>query len=221
MVREIPHCRALLLPVVTDTPAAYDAVASLYAELFSDVLASLPLERALLAAFAELVLAHDAGPVADIGCGPGHVTAHLHALGLDVFGVDVSAEMVALARQAQPHLRFDVGSMLALDLAGGALGGVLALFSTIHLPPRQLPVAFAEFHRVLSPGGPLLLGFLAGDDPLPREVDHKVAPAYEWSPGALADLLRDNGFAEVGRLSREPHEGERFRPGFLLARRRA
>jgi SAM-dependent methyltransferase len=206
---------------VTDTASPYDAVASAYAELFGDVLATLPLERALLAAFAELVLAQDAGPVADIGCGPGHVTAHLHALGLDVFGIDLSAEMVALARAAQPHLRFDVGTMLALDLADGSLGGVLALFSTIHLPPRQLPAAFAEFFRVVSPGGHLLLGFLAGDDPLPREVDHRVAPAYEWSPDTIADLLRQNGFAEVGRLSREPHEGERFRSGLLLARRQA
>ncbi|WP_053736798.1 class I SAM-dependent methyltransferase [Nocardia sp. NRRL S-836] len=204
-----------------DTAAAYDAVAVRYAELFSDVLATLPLERALLAAFAELVLAHDAGPVADIGCGPGHVTAHVRALGLDAFGIDVSAEMVALARAAQPHVRFDVGSMLELDLADGSLGGVLALFSTIHLPPRQLPMAFEEFYRVLSPGGHLLLGFLAGDDPLPREVDHRVAPAHEWSPGVLADLLGRNGFAEAGRLTREPHEGERFRSGLLLARRQA
>jgi hypothetical protein len=33
------------------------------------------MERALLAAFAELVQARNAGPVAGIGCGPGHVTA--------------------------------------------------------------------------------------------------------------------------------------------------
>jgi SAM-dependent methyltransferase len=70
----------------SDTKAAYDAVAGLYAELFSDVLETLPVERAVLAAFAELV----EGPVADLGCGPGHVTAHLRSLGLDVFGVDLS-----------------------------------------------------------------------------------------------------------------------------------
>lgn len=36
----------------------------------------------MLAAFAELVDAADAGPVADLGCGPGRMTAHMHALGL-------------------------------------------------------------------------------------------------------------------------------------------
>jgi SAM-dependent methyltransferase len=202
-----------------DTGTAYDAVASLYAELFSDVLEKLPLERALLGVFAELVQAHDSGPVADLGCGPGHVTAHLHALGPTTFGVDLSAAMVALARQAHPDLRFDEGSMLALDIADGALGGILALYSTIHTEPRQLPSVFSEFWRVLAPGGHLLLGFFAGDDPVPREFDHKVTLAYRWSPDSLAELLCQAGFVEVARLLREPLEGERFQQAHLLLRK--
>ena len=46
--------------------------------------------RQVLAAFAELARTTDAGPVAELGCGPGRVTAHLRDLGLDVFGVDLS-----------------------------------------------------------------------------------------------------------------------------------
>ncbi|WP_089952549.1 class I SAM-dependent DNA methyltransferase [Lentzea xinjiangensis] len=203
-----------------DTRAAYDAVAGLYAELFSDVLTTLPLERAMLAAFAELVSAQGAGPVADLGCGPGHVTAHLDGLGVEAFGVDLSPEMVALAREAHPHLRFDEGSMTALDLADGVLGGILAYFSVIHTPPRDLPVVFAEFARVLAPGGHVLLGFFAGDDPVPQPFDHKVALAYRWAPDSIADLVRQAGFAEVARVQREPHDGERpFRQALLLARK--
>jgi SAM-dependent methyltransferase len=204
---------------VNVTKAAYDAVAPLYAELFGNVLETMPLERALLAAFAELVQAHDAGPIADIGCGPGHVTAHLHALGPVTFGVDLSPAMVELARRAHPELRFEEGSMTALDLADGVLGGILTSYSVIHTPPRQLPAVFTEFHRVLAPGGHLLLGFFAGDDPVPQEFDHKVTLAYRWSPGGLADLLRRAGFAEVARLVREPHDGERFQQAHLLVRK--
>lgn len=201
-----------------DTRAAYDAVAPLYAELFSDVLRTLPLERAMLAAFADLV--RDQGPVADVGCGPGHVTAHLTGLGLSAFGVDLSPEMIAIARRAHPDLRFEVGSMTALDLADGVLGGVLSSFSIIHTPPDELPVAFAEFERVLAPGGHLMLGFFAGDDPRPEEFDHKVALAYRWSPDSLVNLLRQAGFSEVGRMRREPHEGERpFHQVHLLVRK--
>ncbi|MET8757068.1 class I SAM-dependent methyltransferase [Lentzea sp. NPDC004782] len=200
-----------------DTKAAYDAVAPLYAELFSDILDRLPLERALLAAFAELV--RGAGPVADLGCGPGHLTAHLNALGLNAFGVDLSSEMIALARRAHPGLRFDEGEMTALDLGDGVLGGILAFYSVIHTPPVRLPAVFAEFERVLAPGGHLLLGFFAGDDPEPREFDHKVTLAYRWSPGSLADLLCQAGFVEVARLVREPGEGERFQQAQLLVRK--
>jgi SAM-dependent methyltransferase len=184
------------------------------------MLDTLPMERAMLAAFAELVQAHDAGPVADLGCGPGQVTAHVHALGLTTFGVDLSSEMVALARRAHPDLRFDEGSMTALDLADGVLGGILAFYSVIHTPPRQLPDVFTEFQRVLAPGGHLLLGFFAGDDPLPQEFDHKVTLAYRWSPDSLVELLRQAGFVEVGRLLREPHEDERqFPHAQLLVRK--
>lgn len=200
-----------------DTKVAYDAVASRYAELFSDILETLPLERALLAAFADLVRA--GGPVADIGCGPGHLTAHLHELGLDAFGIDLSSEMISLARQAHPDLKFDEGSMTALDVEDGTLGGVLAFYSVIHTPPAQLPGVFEEFARVLQPGGHLMLGFFAGDDQQPQEFDHKVTLAYRWSPDSLADLLRQAGLAEVARMVREPNEGERFLQAQLLLRK--
>jgi 2-polyprenyl-3-methyl-5-hydroxy-6-metoxy-1,4-benzoquinol methylase len=68
------------------------------------------------------VLAPPGARVGDIGCGPGRITTHLHALNLDVFGVDLSPRMVAVARNAYPHISFDVGSMTGLDLAGGMLG---------------------------------------------------------------------------------------------------
>ncbi|SDF80358.1 Methyltransferase domain-containing protein [Lentzea fradiae] len=189
----------------SSTRDAYDAVAGIYAELFSDVLRTLPVERAFLGAFAELV----DGPVADLGCGPGHITAHLSDLGLDAFGVDLSPEMVALARRAHPDLRFDEGTMTALDLADGSVGGILSSYSLIHTPPSDLPLVFAEFHRVLAPGGHAVLGFFAGDDPEPEPFDHKVALAYRWSPDALMGLMGQAGFREVARVRREPHEGER------------
>ncbi|GAA2649410.1 class I SAM-dependent methyltransferase [Streptomyces vastus] len=205
------------------TRTAYDSVAARYAELFADGLEDWPLDRAMLAAFAEYVRADGAGPVADLGCGPGHVTALLHSLGLTAFGVDLSAEMIAIAREAHPELRFDQGSMTALPLDDGALGGILARYSIIHTPPERLPEVFAEFHRVLAPGGHLLVAFQALDDPaqLAEAFDHKVALAYRWSPGPVAGLLRARGLVEVARLVREPHEDDErgFQQAHLLARK--
>lgn len=188
------------------TREAYDDVAAVYAEQFSDTLRNRPLERGLLNAFAEIVRAAGDGPVADLGCGPGHITAHLHWLGLSAFGVDLSPAMIALARQAHPHLRFDVGSMTALDIADDALSGILSRTSVIHTPPPLLPQILAEFHRVLAPGGHLLLCVLGSDGPAhPAQLyDHKVSAAYRWWPDHLSGLLRESGIIEVARLIQQP-----------------
>ncbi|GAA3073130.1 hypothetical protein GCM10010464_41530 [Pseudonocardia yunnanensis] len=91
------------------TRTSYDAVAGGYAEQFREELASKPPDRALLGWFAELTQA--AGPVADLGCGPGSVTAHLNALGVTTFGIDLSPEMVAVARPLHRDLRFVTWSL--------------------------------------------------------------------------------------------------------------
>ncbi|WP_328885600.1 class I SAM-dependent methyltransferase [Streptomyces sp. NBC_00316] len=205
------------------TREGYDAAAHIYAQRFRDELHDRPLDRAILSAFAEVVCASGDGQVADLGCGPGHITAHLDALGLSVFGVDASSAMIESARHAYPDLRFDTGSMAALNIADGALGGVLSRWSIIHTPPQELPVILAEFHRVLAPGGHLLVGFSASDDPShPTQVfDHTVAPAYRWSPDHLAAMLRTSGLAEVARMVREPQPTDRrqFQEVQLLARK--
>ncbi|MEU5099933.1 class I SAM-dependent methyltransferase [Streptomyces sp. NPDC020996] len=206
------------------TREAYDAVAPEYARLFSGELRNRPLDRAILGAFAELVSAGgDAAQVADLGCGPGHVTAHLRESGLAAFGVDASPAMIESARHAYPDLRFDVGSMTALDIADGVLGGVLSRWSVIHTPPAELPVILAEFHRVLAPGGHLLIGFSASDGPShPTQVfDHTVAPAYRWWPDHLAAMLHEFGLAEVARTVRRPQPTDRrqFQEVHLLARK--
>ncbi|GAA2246244.1 class I SAM-dependent methyltransferase [Kitasatospora cystarginea] len=207
-------------PHLTATADAYDAVAVRYADFVRNGLDPLPLDRSILAAFAELVNTSDAGRVAELGCGPGVVTAHLRDLGLDVFGVDLSPVMIDLARGAYPDLRFEVGSMDALEVADGELGGIVSWYSVIHTPPRELPPYFAEFSRVLAPGGHLLLAFFESEGEPVVEFDHKVAPAYRWPVDGLAELARAAGFAEVGRMLREPREEERYRRGHLLLRRR-
>ncbi|WP_017555984.1 class I SAM-dependent methyltransferase [Nocardiopsis baichengensis] len=198
------------------TADAYDAVADLYADFARDALAPLPLDRAVIAAFADLV--RGAGPVAELGCGPGAVTAHLRDLGLDAFGVDLSAALVAIARREYPDLRFDIGSMDALAVDDGALGGVLSWYSVIHLPPPEIPSYLAEFRRVLAPGGHLLLAFFEAEGGPVAAFDHKVATAYRWPADDLAAAAGAAGFTEVGRMLREPGPQERFRRGHLLMR---
>src|SRR5262245_62022323 len=202
--------------------AAYDDVAVDYAAHFAGELAAKPLARAMLGVFAERVLARGGaeGPVADVGCGPGHVTAHLHGLGLDAFGVDLSPAMVAEASHRYPHVRFVEGSLTALDVPDGTLAGALAWYSTIHLAPATLPAAFAELRRALATGGQLLVAFQVGDGVSVREeaFGRPISLAFHrWQPDAIADLLAASGLAVDARLVRAPDDGERTPHAHLLA----
>ncbi|MFF5159878.1 class I SAM-dependent DNA methyltransferase [Streptomyces sp. NPDC000348] len=206
---------------VAATRAFYDAVAEDYAALFRDQLAVRPLDRALLAGFAEL--AGEGGRVADLGCGPGVVTAHLASLGLSVLGLDLSEGMLAIARREHPGLRFAQGSMRNLGLPDGALAGVVSWYSTIHTPQDELPALYAEFRRVLAPGGHLLLAFQCGDEPRRHEHPwgHPVTLDFRrMRPGRVAPLLEAAGFTLVQRTVRaaDTDRGESTPQAFLVAR---
>lgn len=211
---------------LTDTRAGYDAIAADYAEMFAGELDARPLDRALLAAFAELVR-DPGGPVVEVGSGTGTVTAHLHGLGVPIHGIDLSPAMVALACGTYPGLRFELGSMTALDIADGALGGLVACYSLIHVPPERRPDVLAEFGRVLVPGGHLLLAFQAGDDTLhfDNAFGHPVnLDFHRLDPDRVTGDLTAAGFTVQARLIREPDPAQKSAKvpqAILLARKPA
>jgi SAM-dependent methyltransferase len=205
---------------VVETRTAYDTVAESYAELLRGALDASPWDRAMLGTFAELV--GTTGPVGDLGCGPGRLTGYLASLGLAVFGVDLSPVMVEVARQAHPGLRFDVGSLVALELADGSLAGALAWYSLIHTPPEQLPLVVAELTRVLAPGGRLLAAFQVGDElrHIANGYGHAVSlDAYRLQPDFVAGLFTDAGLVVEARMVREPEPPEHTPQAYLLARK--
>jgi SAM-dependent methyltransferase len=196
-----------LTDFIETTRTAYDTVAVDYARLVDGMLDGAengaPVDRAVLGLFAGMV----DGPVADVGCGPGRVSAHLDKLGVDVFGVDLSPGMVEVARRTYPHLRFEVGSMTELDLPDGSLGGLVAWYSVIHVPPELHPAVFAGFHRVLAPGGLLLLAFQTGDErrDYTEGYGHEITlTGYRLPPERVVAQLVEVGFAPHATLVRQP-----------------
>ena len=205
---------------LNNTRTSYDTVAVSYAGLLREALADEPFQRGILALFAELVRARGNGPVADIGCGPGRLTRYLQGIGLDAFGIDLSPAMIDIAQQDHPGPRFEVGSMTDLGLADDSVTGLLAWFSLIHVPDDEVPTVLAQFHRVLRPGGALLLGFHAGEGSELKTEGYGGHPMHVYvhrrSPARVAAWLTAAGFTVEAEMTYHPAPG--VEGGFVFAR---
>lgn len=197
---------------------SYDRVADNYVDMRVGDLAPVPWLRAALTAFAEDV--RDRGPVLDVGCGPGSVTAYLAGLDIDVSGVDLSPRMIEHARRLHPGLRFAVGS--ATDpLTENHFGGLLGWWSLFNLPRPVLADVFGSFARALVPGGQLLIGTHVGDGDVARTTGYGVSVQWTthlWRPDQLAVLLDAAGLEPVVELRFPPTPTHRAQ--VVLAARR-
>lgn len=201
-----------------ETRSSYDVVAHNYAAFVRESLDGEPMLRSVLAMFAELV--RGGGPVLDLGCGPGQITALLHARGLAMVGVDLSTTMIEIARRECPGPRYEVGSMTDLTHFDGAAGALL-FWSLIHIPDESVPTVLAEVFRVLQPGGVVTIGFHVGDrvhrktegyGGLPMQLNVHLRPV-----AAVADALRAAGFVIEATMVLDPDH--RTPGGVVIARR--
>jgi SAM-dependent methyltransferase len=199
---------------------SYDRVAERYADEIGGELAGKPLDRALLRCVRDLVEdvteSAGGGAIADLGCGPGHISAYLADLGVPVVGIDISPAMVEVASRRHPDLSFRVGSLLALPATDGEFAGAVAFYSIIHLRPEDRPQAFGELRRVIRPGGWLLAGFhVSPADGVQGDIMH----AEEWwgekvdldfyylDPAVITAGLEAAGFTVMSRTDRRPWPG--------------
>ncbi|HYY18129.1 MAG TPA: class I SAM-dependent methyltransferase [Streptosporangiaceae bacterium] len=188
---------------------SYGAVADLYIELFGTSERVHPDDLAFIGRH----LMSQRGAVLDLGCGPGHITSYLRALGVDATGIDMVPEFIDHARAAHPDGRYELGSIEHLDAADHSVAGILAWYSLIHLPPNDLHGLLTEFRRAMAPAGTLVLGLFDGDEV--AAFDHKVATAYRWPAGEMSERLARAGFTEVERVQRAA--GGQHRPHVAMA----
>jgi SAM-dependent methyltransferase len=210
-------------PLITCIRTSYDAVAKEYAERIYGELANKPFDRDLLTRFAAATLGR--GAVCDMGCGPGQVARFLADAGVEVFGLDLSPEMLVEASALNPGIPFRQGNMLALDLADRALAGIAAFYAIVNFPEASLPRIFCEMARVLQPDGQLLLSFHVGNQALqPAELwGIPIAMSfYLYAPQVIRRLLEAAGFVIEEILEREPYTPEveyQTRRAYIFARK--
>ena len=204
--------------------AAHDVLAEFYAERLAGILDRMPIEQAVLGLFCNLTLAADLGTsVADVGCGTGRLEPYLAAKGLSPRGIDLSPQMIRVARRDHPGFAFDVADLRDLPIEAASLAGVVCWYSLMYLAPSDRPAAFGELARVVKPGGYLVTAFKAGDSQL-RRGGHSTGLGVEFdiywlSPGEMERQVTGAGFTTVFWGGR-PAEGEEGSPqGYLLAQK--
>lgn len=178
-------------------------------------------ERSLSARFVSEARAFgqrvDAGPVADLGCGPGFYT---EAIGTTVVALDAAVAMLRRTAQVAPHALLVQGDLQALPFRRGSLGGAWARNTYVHLPATEVPLALADLHAVLRPEAPIELTFFGGE-----AEGRAVFPGDDfpgrwfstWSTARLRDVVAGAGFA-LDRLDERANDDG---TGFTVHGRRA
>jgi SAM-dependent methyltransferase len=127
------------------------------------------------------------GPVLELGAGTGRVSAYLARAGFDVVGVDLSAAMLARARERRARmgaigsrLRFVQGDMSRLTVRG-RFGTVLVPFRSfnhLYTVERQL-AALRGIRQRLAPGGIAVIDLWNPDLPDLRDTAGRIRLSYE------------------------------------------
>lgn len=157
------------------------------------------------------------GLVVDLGCGSGIWAEELVARGYDVLGVDISADLLRIARRRAPQARFVEASFLDADLprcrAVTALGEVLGYALDPRVRRRRRLPLFRRVHAALEPGGVLVFD-LAGpgrERTTPRRTWHEgddwLLCMEAWEDAEARTLTRRiTVFAQAGRGWRRSDE---------------
>jgi ubiquinone/menaquinone biosynthesis C-methylase UbiE len=193
----------------TDLQAGYDRVAEHYATEFLEELARKPFDCRLLDEFAASVRGE--AEVCELGCGPGQVARYLKDRGVNVRGIDLSAEMVRVASRLNPDIPFEQGDMLSLNLPDESVAALVLFYSIIHIKREDVTRALQEMNRVLTPGGKLFLAFHSGEGELHRDewYGQPVSIDFQLFQGdEMARYLTASGFEGIKIVERAPYEFE-------------
>jgi SAM-dependent methyltransferase len=162
------------------------------------------------------------GRVVDLGCGGGIWAKELCRAGYDVTGVDISAAMIALARERAPEATFRRGSLFTVKLprcdAVTSLGEcVNYLFDPQAERNGTMHRFFRRVHDALRSGGLFVFDVRRPDGAAPHAQGHRTGP--DWAvmfraeqDAAGRELIRHiTAFRKIGRLYRRSEEVHRLR----------
>ena len=184
----------------------YNLTAEEYAKVFYNELENKPFDRLILQRFAS----ENSGKFADLGCGCGQTTKFLEDAGVkDLIGIDLSPEMVKIAKKLNKNINFEVGNMLNLDKKDEEFGAILAFYAIVHFTYEEIEQAFSEVYRVLKTSGQFLFSFHVGNEEIKLDefLNQKLAITfYFFEVDKILQILEKIGFKLKDAIIRYPYK---------------
>ncbi len=135
--------------------------------------------------------------ILDLGCGPGRDVKVFVENGFQVTGIDLSEEMIKLARDEMLEAEFIVGDLLELPFEDQSFDGVWSSATIHHLKKEDIPIALSEINRVLKKNGAAYISVKRGDGEI-EEHDSSLAGQSRFfsffTAKEMTDYLNDAGF---------------------------
>jgi SAM-dependent methyltransferase len=136
---------------------AYDRIAGQFAERYGSMP---PFLETFTTAFLEQLPDHPT--ILDAGCGHGRDMEWFEEHGCSVTGIDLSPEMLALARTRTTGQLREV-DLLELDFETATFDGIWSNAALLHIPKTRTADVLRQFQDILKPAGSLALGLHRGD----------------------------------------------------------
>ena len=138
---------------------------------------------------------HKNAKILDAGCGSGKISALLNSYGLYVVGIDISENMLKLAKKNVRKSRFYKMDIRKLTFRKNYFDGIISLYTIIHVPRKYHLSILSKFYKILKPEGAMLISVGINDSKLKIENFHGARMYWShFDKKKNSELLRKVGF---------------------------
>lgn len=187
------------------TTEVYDEISTSYATKFNE-----PSDN--IDDFLKLI--GKGGKILDAGCGPGVDVVYIASKGFDVIGIDLSEKILEIAKRKNPRIYFQKADIRKLNFKPNTFDGIIASFSLIHIPKKDVNKTVDNFYKLLKPRGVIYIGIQEGQSreiflAEPLKPDEKIFLNI-ISAKEIKEILTKAGFIVLDEFSRPAENKEEF-----------
>ena len=135
--------------------------------------------------------------ILDVGCGAGIPVARHLAGTFSLTGIDISSNMIALAKKNVPSAKFVIADVMETEFPACRFDAIVSFYAIFHIPRQEHLNLFRRFAQWLRPGGLLLFTIARKDDGPGYTEDDFFGETMYWSnfgPSTYKKLLTETGF---------------------------